>query len=345
MNIGALKQGSAATPATMARIAGLLYLCGAALNILALRLPHPAESYELGLYAIAGLAIVTGAAFLTWAERLPVWMINLAIATGSALVALCIYFSAEIASVYATMLVWVAVITACFFPGRPAAAHLAWLLVAYGAAIIALDGEGTGFSPVTWWLLTSFGLIVVAFLTAWLVSGTRNAEEALRAEMGERLSLQRQLEHLANHDPLTGLANRRRLELELERELSRAQRTGAPLCLGILDLDHFKAYNDSRGHAAGDQLLREAAKHWLRVLRPSDLLARYGGDEFVAVLPDCGEKMASAVADRLREALPEGQRCSVGIECWDRTETAAELLARADQAMYARKGTASSERA
>lgn len=124
--------------------------------------------------------------------------------------------------------------------------------------------------------------------------------------------------------------------------MRRAERSEAPLCLGILDLDHFKAYNDARGHAAGDHRLKDVTERWSRTLRSVDLLARYGGDEFVTVLPDCSKEMAAAVADRLREVLPEGQTCSIGIECWDRSETAAELLVRADRAMYARKETLNS---
>ena len=317
----------------MARIAGLLYISGAVLNFLALRLPHPEGSFEPGLLAVATAASVTGVAFIRWASRIPVWLIHASIAAGAALVALCVYFSGETASVYATMAVWVAVVAACFFPGRAGKLHLVWLLACYGAAIVALD-DGGEFSGLTWWLLSAFGLTVVSLITAWLVDSARSAEEALRREVEERRRLQRSLEHLAHHDPLTGLANRRRFELELGREMARSRRKGTPLCVAVLDLDDFKALNDSIGHLGGDEVLREATARWSSELRPSDLLARYGGDEFVVLLPDCGIEDAEEVISRLCCALPESRTCSAGVALWDGVEPVGELLGRADLAMY-----------
>jgi diguanylate cyclase (GGDEF)-like protein len=146
------------------------------------------------------------------------------------------------------------------------------------------------------------------------------------------------LDARARTDELTGLANRRRWEHELPRELSRAKRTDAPMSLAILDLDHFKAYNDTYGHPAGDRLLRSAAAAWSERLRSTDVLARYGGEEFAVLLPGCDAASAARVAEAMRASVPDTATCSIGIATWDGHETADELLARADAALYAAKG-------
>jgi diguanylate cyclase (GGDEF)-like protein/PAS domain S-box-containing protein len=142
----------------------------------------------------------------------------------------------------------------------------------------------------------------------------------------------------ARTDELTGLANRRTWEHELPRELSRAMRTGQPVSMAILDLDHFKAYNDTYGHPAGDRLLRSAAAAWTERLRTTDLIARYGGEEFAVLLPGCDAAAAATVAEALRSAVPDDSTCSIGIATWDGHETGDELVGRADTALYAAKG-------
>jgi diguanylate cyclase (GGDEF)-like protein len=155
-----------------------------------------------------------------------------------------------------------------------------------------------------------------------------------RVEHGEQLS---QLEAMARTEELTGLPNRRAWEETLPRELARARRNGRPLCVVLLDLDHFKLYNDSHGHLAGDALLRSAAKAWRVALRTSDFIARFGGDEFAALLPDCSLEQAATLVERLRAASPAGHTCSAGVAQWDPEESAAALLRRADVALYEAK--------
>jgi diguanylate cyclase (GGDEF)-like protein len=104
-----------------------------------------------------------------------------------------------------------------------------------------------------------------------------------------------------------------------------------------LDLDHFKRYNDSNGHQGGDRLLKSAAAAWTAQLRQVDVLARYGGEEFIALLPGCGATAAADVLQRLRAATPDGQTFSAGIATWDGQETAEQLIARADAALYQAK--------
>jgi diguanylate cyclase (GGDEF)-like protein len=153
----------------------------------------------------------------------------------------------------------------------------------------------------------------------------------------ERADLTARLESLARTDELTGLPNRRTADEELGRFLARSRRAGQPLSVAMIDLDHFKAYNDRHGHAGGDRLLQEAAKAWSDALRSGDLLSRYGGEEFVAVFPECGLEDAGAAAERLRAALPGSVTCSIGVALWNRGESAHELLGRADAALYKAK--------
>lgn len=153
----------------------------------------------------------------------------------------------------------------------------------------------------------------------------------------ERADLVDRLSAAAHTDALTGLLNRRALDDLLPVELQRAAQSGLPLCLAMLDLDHFKAYNDSHGHPAGDMLLRQAGRQWRAILRSSDALIRFGGEEFLAVLPECDLPDAWELLEALRRATPLGQSCSIGVTRWDGTEPVAALLHRADQTMYAAK--------
>ena len=154
----------------------------------------------------------------------------------------------------------------------------------------------------------------------------------------ERANVLELLQTTVRTDPLTGLVNRRGWEEAIERELAAAKRNRMPLTVAIIDLDRFKRFNDSNGHPAGDRLLKHAAGAWLAVTRKSDTLARYGGEEFALVLPDCRVEDALVVVERLRAATPHAQTCSAGVAEWDREETADDLIARADAALYAAKG-------
>lgn len=145
------------------------------------------------------------------------------------------------------------------------------------------------------------------------------------------------LQFLAGTDPLTGAANRRAWDEELESALVRAARDGRPLSVALLDLDDFKGYNDRNGHQAGDILLKEVSAAWQNLLRSSDVLARIGGDEFGVLLPGCHLEMAATIAERLRRAVPEAG-CSVGVSTWDGVESASELFRRTDAALYEAKG-------
>jgi diguanylate cyclase (GGDEF)-like protein len=146
-----------------------------------------------------------------------------------------------------------------------------------------------------------------------------------------------ELEAMAMTDGLTGVANRRKWDVQLPLELVRASRAGAPVVVALLDLDHFKDYNDTRGHPAGDDLLQRTAAAWRNRLRAGDVLARYGGEEFAVALPGASLGNAVPVIDTLRALVPEGQTCSAGVAQWDGLEAPESLVQRADLALYLAK--------
>ncbi|HEY5943754.1 MAG TPA: diguanylate cyclase [Solirubrobacterales bacterium] len=156
---------------------------------------------------------------------------------------------------------------------------------------------------------------------------------------GEREKLLGEVQNLARHDALTGLPNRRVLQELLPREMARARRKELPLCLAIVDIDHFKSYNDSHGHLAGDEVLRACARAWDGTLRGEDTLVRFGGEEFLVLLPETEPEQAAEIVERLRRATPMAQTCSAGLALWDQVESIDDLLRRADEALYLAKAS------
>jgi diguanylate cyclase (GGDEF)-like protein/PAS domain S-box-containing protein len=160
----------------------------------------------------------------------------------------------------------------------------------------------------------------------------------------EREAVEERLRHMADHDALTGLFNRRRFEEELERHIAHGRRYGMSGALLLLDLDDFKQVNDRHGHRAGDRVLTAVAVVLRHRLRESDIVARFGGDEFAVLMPVGGAAEAAELADLLTAALnhdvpaPTGPlHASVGIALFEESTTADEILSRADDAMYADK--------
>nr|WP_255465832.1 sensor domain-containing diguanylate cyclase [Cellulomonas sp. APG4] len=181
----------------------------------------------------------------------------------------------------------------------------------------------------------------------WVVLEMRLAQledglQGVGRDVTEMRALQAEMAELALHDPLTGLANRRMLEVLLGAALARVRRSGEPLVVAYLDLDHFKPVNDTHGHAFGDLVLVEVAERLRASLRDADVVARLGGDEFVVALETPADD-ASTVASRIEDALGEpmlveGVRvtcgASVGWVLADGDEDVAAVVARADAAMY-----------
>jgi len=146
-----------------------------------------------------------------------------------------------------------------------------------------------------------------------------------------------QVQHIARTDALTGVLNHGAMQVRIREEIARARRDGTPLGAVILDLDDFKRVNDTRGHAAGDELLRSVARSLQGELRPYDQVARYGGDEFVLLLPGSDEETTAQVAERCRDAL--GGKCSIGVAAWHDGLDADGLLEQADRALMLAKRT------
>jgi diguanylate cyclase (GGDEF)-like protein/PAS domain S-box-containing protein len=160
---------------------------------------------------------------------------------------------------------------------------------------------------------------------------------ARKQQEAERDELLQAVEKLARTDGLTGVMNRYTWRKHLVNELVRAERTGEPLSVLMLDLDNFKTLNDTRGHAAGDRMLKASASGWLEALRAVDELGRIGGDEFAVLLPNCDVDGARLVAERIRETTPSATTCSMGLARWDGEENAEDMLHRADEALYRAK--------
>jgi diguanylate cyclase (GGDEF)-like protein len=161
-------------------------------------------------------------------------------------------------------------------------------------------------------------------------SVARQTEVAL-----ERVQLFDRVHALSLTDPLTGLGNRRKMELVLEHSLAAARR-GQPLSLVMLDLDGFKEFNDTWGHVRGDEILRNFADTLREHVRGSDLVIRYGGDEFLFVLTGADSEAAQRTVDRVREHTSAPLRFTAGIAEYDPTITSpSQLVERADRALYA----------
>ncbi len=200
------------------------------------------------------------------------------------------------------------------------------LLAASAAAIAASravhGGPTVGLSHGDW-LIGCGALMLGAVLVRRLL-------DELRLRMG-------QLDILARTDQLTRIPNRRAWDEEIAREVARSRRDRSAFCIAVLDIDHFKAFNDMRGHQEGDVLLSQAAAAWLDTIRASDFVARYGGEEFAVILRGCSLQDALPIVERLRMATPYEQTCSVGVARWDGVEPAESVVRRADEALFEAK--------
>lgn len=217
---------------------------------------------------------------------------------------------------YAGFYIWVGVYCFLFFSPRAAALQV---LFAMGCELAALSEIGQG-AEAPAQLALSFGTVVATATVVGLLSTRMRA--------------------LTVTDGLTGLPNRRALDLALQDRLGRDRRH--PVAVLAVDLDGFKAFNDTFGHAAGDRLLQQVATLWTAELRHGDVLTRCGGDEFVAVLNDCDDIRAAQVAARLVKVIPEPVSACIGLLVVpDGRHTGRDdvprILDEVDQALYAGK--------
>lgn len=209
--------------------------------------------------------------------------------------------------------------------------------------ILRLGGLGFGFDqPTGVFDATVSNIFFIALPSVMLPLGT------ISFIMLASEKLQRDMEFNSRHDGLTQCLNKKAAFDELYREINRAKRHGSKLSVMLIDLDNFKSINDTHGHLAGDEILLDFANRAKASLRDTDLLARFGGDEFMAILPDADLKQATQVANRLHETGNKGQpfawSVSVGVSEWaGEPDTLATLLNRADKALYQAKASGRSQ--
>jgi diguanylate cyclase (GGDEF)-like protein len=145
---------------------------------------------------------------------------------------------------------------------------------------------------------------------------------------------------LSLSDPLTGIANRRLLDMMLDRSLARCKRYGEPLSVVMADIDHFKNFNDTYGHVEGDRLLCQIAGLFAREIRQTDLVARYGGEEFIIMLPNANLENGYAKAEKIRKMIAEATKVTISLgdaAYQDGIKNREDLINRADKALYEAK--------
>jgi diguanylate cyclase (GGDEF)-like protein len=231
---------------------------------------------------------------------------------------------------------------------RPAIFYLAaWSLLLGAGVLWAARGAGllgqTGFVTYVFPLATALESVLLSFALT-------NRIRAMRLKMEKMQTEERRLLELSVTDGLTGLFNKRYMQSKLDSEVEHARRLGLPLSLLFFDVDNFKRFNDTYGHQAGDRVLETLATILRSNSRPSDSCCRYGGEEFVAILPGADPKAALAAAERIRQAFagvkfhpqngrPVSTGVSVGLALLEPGETAESLFRRADEALYQAKGS------
>ena len=226
---------------------------------------------------------------------------------------------------------------------------LVYSLVAFGLASGVVAGrDEPDYPPVV--AAAYVGMVVVVLLSStFLTTRVQSTREHLRRQKAELAQALEQIRQLATHDDLTGLLNRRAMLDRMQLEQRRSLRSGSPLLIAQLDIDHFKVVNDTHGHAAGDLVLQSFADTVRRNVRDTDVLARWGGEEFVLLLCDTPAADAVALMERLRQAVqamqvpvPQGDgritvTVSIGLARHTPADPLAGTLERADRALYAAK--------
>jgi diguanylate cyclase (GGDEF)-like protein len=273
------------------------------------------------LLALTLVPVIIGSALLLPWERLPTWSQAIPALLPFVMVALVRSSHESVTAAY-TPVVLLPVIWFAFYGTR-------------GQLLVSVIGLGATLaipSPA----FDGYPLLEPAAAVFWMgVAGI--AGFSINELVLQRERLQSQLGMMARTDALTSLPNRRAWDEALNRELATANRTGAPVCVALLDLDHFKEFNDLNGHPAGDTHLMDAAMLWSARLRTADLIARYGGEEFAVLLIATDAHQGQNIIESLRACVPSGETVSAGVAQWDGVESGAELLVRADRALYEAK--------
>ena len=288
----------------------LLFLFKGFIGLLAAAYPLSPSEPAATVGTVGAIGVLCAATIWLVGRRIPLLGFELVASVGSITASWLVAHSATHGGmmVAAFAYPWIAIYAAHFFPRR--GVILQGLLMSVGFSVgLLLSGLS---DIVVYWT------IVVA--TIWSIC-------IVLGNLSEHMRLQ------AGTDHLTGLLNRNGFQTAALRERALADRTGSPLTLAVLDLDGFKQINDREGHAAGDRLLAGLGRDWRARVRPGDILARHGGDEFVLLLPSTTPIGAEAVLERLRSGNdPVGW--SMGVSEWRPGERLDAPMARADRYLY-----------
>jgi diguanylate cyclase (GGDEF)-like protein len=288
--------------------------------------PYPPTTRLLN-YALSGCAAALGLLLARMRRRAPLWLINVLPSVAAMMVCVPTAVDRSPSPLGPLLLTWPVTFAAAVLTAR-----VAWVTFGVTAAAFAvLAAISRGVDGLTLWVEATASIAAVC----WMVARLR----------GQSLRLRRALAELARTDPLTGLLNRRGFDEALEREHSRQRRGGPAMALLLVDIDHFKAVNDSRGHQAGDSVLRELGALMSTRFRGMDVVGRIGGEEFAVLIPGCTMERGYQRAVELCDAVRTGTitwdppiTVSVGV-CTSAgaAPAPAELFAAADAALYAAK--------
>ncbi|SDF06612.1 diguanylate cyclase (GGDEF) domain-containing protein [Blastococcus aurantiacus] len=290
----------------MARILATFFAFGGSAGLLMCLDVEPGARRTV-LAALGTVALVAAAVAGRWGARWRRSYFHGAVGAATALIVSAVALAPNpVTAMAAAFLVTFVVVDAhFFFSARQANAHLGIAVVGITVALIAGDvgiGTALGYDLV----LVSIGTVIRQLVT---------------------------LASSASRDPLTGLSNRRGFDQALEELMAEAARTGEPLSAVLIDVDHFKAVNDTYGHEEGDRVLRRVAEVWQREVPDGTFLARHGGDEFSLLLPGMRATTALALVRRVCAANPEVS-LSCGVAQYQAGDSASQLMRSADRALY-----------
>jgi diguanylate cyclase (GGDEF)-like protein len=288
--------------------------------------PYPPTTRLLN-YALSVCAAVIGLLLMRMRGRVPLWLINVIPSVAAVMICVPTAVDRTPSPLGPLLLTWPVTFAAAVLSARVAWCTLGVTATAFGV----LAAVSRGVDGLTLWIEVTASITVICWMVVRLQGQSHRLREALAA--------------LARTDPLTGLTNRRGFDEALEREQARRRRGGPAMSLLLVDIDHFKAVNDSWGHQAGDSTLRRLGLLLSARFRAMDVVGRIGGEEFAALLPDCTLERAYARAVELCDAVRTETRVwehpitvSVGASTSAGPETdSGELFAAADTALYSAK--------
>nr|WP_246214405.1 bifunctional diguanylate cyclase/phosphodiesterase [Modestobacter muralis] len=306
-----LRAPEVATPRAMAAMVAVFYLVGGVAGLLLTWGGHMQGTARAVMVSMSLSALLSALVVARWGSRWSRNVFHLPIGSAALLVdtAVLVAPDAGTAVASAALIAFTVMDAVLLFKFHVAAAHVLFGLT---GVTVALTVQGDVSLPTA----LALDAVIVALAVATRVLVLRAAD--------------------ADRDPLTGLANRRGFDESLQHLLADLSRSREPLSAALLDIDHFKAINDTRGHEAGDEVLRRVADEWTRALPPRAVLARHGGDEFALLLPGSTGPAALELVRRLCAEHP-AVRLSVGVAERRVGDSAAQLMRRADQALYAAK--------